>query len=227
MKILYFLLLILNGQNSTIEPDSIGNSTIPNSIEINEFLSKNNFASKEIEEEELMMNFYFAHGFNSCWGDCWRNCVWMDTIYSSSQLDSINGITYKAQNVDDFDLRTAWIEGKPDYGLGESLTMSLKTIDEKNVKISRIIFVNGYTKSLKTWENNSRVKEIKLYCNDLLIGTLKLKDTDKYQSFEIGNLLEKVDNIYKLRFEILDIYPGKKFKDTGLSAIILEGEGCG
>jgi hypothetical protein len=227
MTALYLFIIILLGQEVIIEPDKIGESTIPNSVEINEFLTKNKFKTKLLEEEETMMEFYFAHGFNSCWGDCWRNCAWVDTLFSSSELSPTNNISYDVKNIDDFDLRTAWIEGKPDYGIGESISVNLKTIEYEEVKIKNIVVVNGYTKNHNVWKNNSRIKKLRLSCNGKIIGTLSLKDTDKYQSFDIADLVTKENNQYLFKFEIVDIYPGDKFSDTGISAILFEGDGCG
>ena len=222
----YILLLVSVVQDKLIEPDRIGRSTIPDQSEIETFLSQNRFETKALEEEALQMEFFFAHGFESCWADCWRNCVWTDTTYSSSHLSSVGNISYGPQNADDSDLRTAWIENSADYGVGESLTVSMSTIESNQIKISRLIIVNGYTKSFETWRNNSRVKRLRVICNGASIGTLSLRDTDHYQSFEIGDLVSRVNNRYVFKFEVVDTYPGDKYKDTALSEILFEGVGC-
>ncbi len=227
MKVFYISLFLMLFQINLIEPDRIEFSTIPNPVQIKKFLSEHNFETKEVKEEELRFEFFFAHGFSSCWSHCWRHCSKRDTVYSSSHLSSDKDIYYGPENIDDLDLRTAWIEGKQGYGVGESLTISLSTFDLKEIRLNRIVIVNGYTKSIKTWRNNSRVKRLKVYSNSKLVGILCLKDTDKYQSFNIGNLIKKADNKYVLEFEIVDVYPGDKYKDTAISAILFEGEGCG
>jgi hypothetical protein len=45
------------------------------------------------------------------------------------------------------------------------------------------------------------------------------------QIFNVGTLGNEY-NAWKLRFEILDVYPGTKYKDTVISEIIFDGIGC-
>ncbi len=47
----------------------------------------------------------------------------------------------------------------------------------------RLSLVNGYTKSKKTYEENTRIKEMEAYINSEYQATIRLKDTPFFQAF--------------------------------------------
>jgi hypothetical protein len=128
---------------------------------------------------------------------------------ASSTLASQGTSNYKAENLFDWDPQTPWVEGKSDYGIGEHFQVDLP-YGGSNVGI-----FNGYQKSYDTWNNNSRVKKFKVYGDGRPLCYLVLKDLMGYQTFDIPK-----DNEYSTyTFEIVEVYPGVKWKDVAISEI--------
>ena len=158
------------------------------------------------------------------WYRNWRGAQ----IYASSTLLPFKGITYGAHNLHDANYRTAWVEGVPGYGIGQTITYALHPMTPS---ISIINIVNGYVKSDKSWNDNARVKTIKVYVNYIPHAILHLSDVRNEQSFSIMPISNKRMNGGRnyqsgnitITFEILDIYPGNKFQDTAISEIYFSG----
>jgi hypothetical protein len=132
---------------------------------------------------------------------------------ASSKLTQSGTITYASSNLMDWDPRTAWVEGKVDYGIGEYFEVDLAH-GSYNIAI-----FNGYQKSYDTWINNSRVKKMKVYGDNKLICYVLLKDLMGYQNFDLPT-----DEVFKkYKFEILEVYPGLKWKDVAISEITSVG----
>jgi len=230
MKFLLFILFTLNPiieKLPVLTPFEIQGKTIINQYEVDKFIEENKNLETEILEEELMMEFYFPiWGDGSCWGDCWYNCVNNASVKSKTNLKSIGTNNYSANLAHDFDLRTAWVEGANGYGIGDYLEYEISTIEEPTVKLTEIIVVNGYVKSLEAWNNNSRVKSMKMYVSDKPVAIINLEDTHAYQRINIEKYIP--DNVYvmTIRFEITDIYKGDKFSDTAITELIFNGKGC-
>lgn len=147
--------------------------------------SENNLSKSELEFYEDCLEEK---------GDYWEilgvGCSWycgggQDTLSASSELEPNNRITYSAKNIHDLNYKTAWIEGVPGYGIGESITYHIRP---QNPRITEIIIVNGYVKSEKAWRENSRVKTLKMYIDDKEYAVLKLEDTRQEQHFKVEPL---------------------------------------
>ena len=139
------------------------------------------------------------------------------TKNASSTLSSHGNYNYNVSNMTDDDPRTAWVEGKSDYGIGESFEWNLGD------DYSTTYILNGLQKSIKLWKYNSRVKTFKVYYDNVAICYLQLEDNMLIQYFNLEEILfdEKeffVEGIF--RFEIVDIYPGEKWKDVCISEIM-------
>lgn len=136
-------------------------------------------------------------------------------IQASSTLAPQGGNTYTVSNLNDGNLKTSWVEGVSGYGIGEWVEYSFGA----GTIINSITIANGYVKSQSSWENNSRVKKLKVYFNGIAFAILNLDDSRSIQSYNFlrGIGLEQRD--WTLRFEILEVYKGKKFDDTALSGI--------
>lgn len=131
---------------------------------------------------------------------------------ASSTLSSQGVNHYYSKNTYDWDPRTAWVEGKSDYGIGEYFEVDLPYGGDN------IIIFNGYQKSYSSWKNNSRVKKFKVYGDNKPICYLILNDKMGYQSFNLR------DNDYEIfRFEIVEVYKGDKWKDVAISEIASMG----
>lgn len=157
---------------------------------------------------------------------------------AESTLKSQGQNDYKIENIHDLDLTTAWIEGNPDYGIGESFTIEFDWKEDyqgfgRVYNFYGVIEVfNGYCKSEKHWIENSRIKTLKMYYNDKPICLIELVDTWQYQRLDLRKFFNEPNffpngEIYakdgdKLKFEIHDVYKGTKYKDTGLSEFVFE-----
>lgn len=168
------------------------------------------------------------------WDILGEGCSWYcdggpKEVTASSYLKSQGDNNYKPENAHDFNYKCAWIEGVDGCGIGEYL---LYTFGGAAPRITEIIVVNGYVKNKSAWENNSRVKKLKVYIDDKPYAILNLKDIRSSQTFEvepIGNaerdnmdeLIAKPD--WTLKFEILDVYKGRKYDDVAISEIYFDG----
>ncbi len=160
-------------------------------------------------------------------------CSWycggeVSDFRSSSQLPDYKGIRYSAKFAHDFDPATAWVEGKPDNGIGEFLeyTFDMRSRTEPHqLGITTIVLANGYKKSRKAWEDNARVKKMKVYVDNRPYAILDLLDSYEVQTIEIGKIMLPQRKVMKMRFEILEVYPGARFTDTAISELLFEGVG--
>lgn len=163
-----------------------------------------------------------------------KGCSWycggsVKSITASSVLKEDNGINYEPNNAHDFDKNTAWIEGKPDYGIGEFIEYCFDFSETEGYNgelgISRILLANGYKKDKQTWKNNSRVKQLKVYVNEKPYAILNLLDAFEIQTIDLGEIKFPANKETKLKFEITQVYKGNKYKDTAISLLMFEGIG--
>ena len=146
---------------------------------------------------------------------------------SSSDLPAYKDNIYIPDMAHDFDVTTAWIEGAKEYGIGEFIeyVFDMTTIEEHHLGITKIILANGYKKTNKTWVENSRVKKLKMYVDDQSFGMLELLDSFQFQTIDIDTIMLPQKKIMKIKFEIVEVYPGSKYKDTGISELLFDGVG--
>ncbi len=81
---------------------------------------------------------------------------------------------------------------------------------------------NGYEKSGQTFNENSRVKQLRVELNGRPQALLNLLDTDYIQYFGSGPI-ETVKPGDRLRFVITAVYPGTRYQDTCISDMVLDG----
>jgi hypothetical protein len=139
-------------------------------------------------------------------------------IVASSALKSQGSANYKVANIHDFNHETAWVEGVKDYGVGEWIEYQGVSGNE----IYGIKILNGYVKSDKAWSENARVKRLKVYCDGTPVCILELENSRSLQSFNVKNLFDE-QGVKTFKFEILEVYPGTKYKDTVISEIYFDG----
>jgi len=133
--------------------------------------------------------------------------------YASSCLSQQGNSSYFSKNLIDWDPRTAWVEGKSDYGIGEYFEIDLPYGG------SNIGIFNGYQKNHDAWMNNSRVKKLKVYGDGKPICFVVLSDKMGVQNFD----LPANSDFNKYKFEIVEVYPGTKWKDVAISEICSYG----
>ena len=155
---------------------------------------------------------------------------------ASSTLANQGSFSYDVQNIDDLDLKTAWIQGKNDFGIGESFSfrMDYSASHSGYAKVynfaGMIEAFNGYCKTEKGWKENSRIKTLKLTLNNTPICLIELVDTWKYQKIDLRKFFKEpihfpnapfeISDGDVLTFEIMDVYKGTKYKDTALSEFV-------
>jgi hypothetical protein len=163
-----------------------------------------------------------------------KGCSWycggdVKLISASSELKGSKKISYAPSNAHDFNKNTAWVEGNPDYGIGEFIEYCFDFREVEDYKgtlgINKILLANGYKKSKQAWENNSRVKQLKMYVNNKSFAILNLLDVFEIQTITIPEIKFSADGITKIKFEITKVYKGKKHKDTAISLLMFEGVG--
>ena len=166
------------------------------------------WGKKPIEEMGPADPWCWTH--NMCYGPMEEN------VKASTTLAPKGKVKYFAKNVCDDDPTTAWVEGNADYGVGEFLEFT-NWMPMGNGEIS---ILNGYQFSRSVWESNSRVKKFKISINGKDAYILDLGDVMGVQTFNLPANVSKVfGEVKKVRFTILETYPGLKWKDTAISGI--------
>lgn len=190
----------------------------------NELLAKENKTEPEQKELEELLNKY-GEVIHSIWDIIGGSCGWYCgggnyAIKASDSLADTDGIRYGAESANDLSYETAWVTGK-NAGIGDHIEYYF---ENKSPRITRIIISNGYMKSEAAWQNNNRVKKLKLYVNGKVRGILNLEDNRTDQVFEVGTLgHNKNGSDLVLRFEILEVYKGDKYNDTAITEIYFDG----
>ena len=117
--------------------------------------------------------------------------------------------------------------GKENYGEGEYLEYVFDTSerDEHKLGITQIIVANGYKKNKELWQDNSRVKRLKVYLNEKPFCIINLVDCYEFQKVDIDTIMLPQRGIMRLKFEIIDIYPGNKSKNTAITELLFDGIG--
>ncbi len=164
----------------------------------------------------------------SYWDIIGGGCSWYcgggpKEITASSFLKSQGENNYEPQNAHDLNFKNVWVEGVDGYGIGEYL---LYTFSASSPRITEINVVNGYVKSQIAWENNSRVKKLKMYIDEKPFVILNLQDIRGIQSFKfepIGRDVPKDQIDWTMKFEIIEVYKGKKYDDVVISEIFFDG----
>ncbi|MDD3459286.1 MAG: hypothetical protein PHO74_07410 [Weeksellaceae bacterium] len=184
------------------------------------------------EDKEILDNCDAT--YENYWDVLEQGCSWycgggLDTISATSSLKPMNDIDYSPKNIHDLSYKTAWIEGVPGDGIGESITYHFPP---HNPRITEIIVVNGYVKSPQAWRNNSRVKKLKMYVDNQAFAILNLEDSRQEQHFKFEPLghrdrqdwgtFEKKP-WWTIKFEILEVYKGDKYEDTAITEIYFDG----
>ena len=165
-----------------------------------------------VEENPVLSHFYSG------------NCSW----YCGGQIDSVTASSaladrYAAEKAHDFSIVTAWVEGVEGNGEGEYIKYAFPGTCPR---ITTVLIHNGYVKNWEVWYDNARVKRLLMYYNDEPYAILNLQDTMGLQSFDVGVLgYEDKDSApaWSIKFEILEVYPGKKYEDTAITEIYFDG----
>ncbi|QKX05034.1 hypothetical protein HN014_08930 [Aquimarina sp. TRL1] len=192
-----------------------------------------NWDNLSVAEQSLFEKY--DETYSSMWATEGDGCSWYCgagayEVQTSSALKASSNITYATQNLTDFSYQTAWVEGVDGDGIGEYIDVRFKA---EHPRVTTIRIANGYVKSKKAWKNNSRVKSLKMYVNQVPYALLHLKDVYALQSFTLPTPLGHADRSdfeklkekgdWSIRFEILSVYKGLKYEDTVISELFFDG----
>ena len=166
-----------------------------------------------VEEDRVLSHFYSG------------KCSW----YCGGQIDSVTASSaladrYAAEKAHDFSIVTAWVEGVDGNGEGEYIKYAFPGTCPR---ITTVLIHNGYVKNWDVWRDNGRVKKLLMYYNDKPYVILHLQDTANLQRFDVGILgheeRSEASPAWSIKFEILEVYPGKKYEDTVITEIYFDG----
>lgn len=137
-------------------------------------------------------------------------------VAASSQLIERNrpSDAYKAENLTDGNIATAWAEGADGAGIGEWTRFGFDTPR----KIKAIKILAGYAKTDPVYWNNNRVKKVKVIFSDGEPQIAELKDVNEFQRI----LIDRDRPTKFVKLEILEVFKGRKFDDTCISEIDFE-----
>lgn len=183
-------------------------------------------SSFDAEDQEFLRNFDETRSqtisYIGTLGDSWYNAGGPYKLSASSTLAPSPPNSYYPDNAHDFDISTAWIEGAEGYGEGEYIDYFFQA---NSPPVTEVYLHNGYLKSLTAWKNNSRVKTLKLYVDSKPKAILHLEDSRGVQKFQLGEELQSKSGDLVLRFEIVEVYKGDKYADTGFAELEFDGTG--
>lgn len=148
---------------------------------------------------------------------------------ATSTLAAQGNVRYDASNLTEESRDSVWSEGVEGLGIGESIEIKqmYMGIGDAEFTFHSICIVNGYAENETKWQENGRVKSLKLYYEDEYMGLITLEDTMKPQYIDVSPVQMKVGNGFNanFRFEIAEVYEGSKYEDTCITGIVIDFEG--
>lgn len=148
---------------------------------------------------------------------------------ASSTLANQGNVNYSASNLTSENRNSVWAEGVEGVGIGESIFIKqmYAGTGDTEFTMSNICIVNGYAQNKTKWQENGRVKSLKMYYEDEYMGLITLEDTINPQFIDVTPVQMKVGNGFEanFRFEIAEVYEGTKYEDTCLTGIVIDFDG--
>ncbi len=134
---------------------------------------------------------------------------------------------YKAENLIDGKISTAWIEGVDGTGEGEEITLHL----DDEYEITKLVIYNGFLKTKRRYTINGKVDEIMLSSNrsSTTYRVNIMHPGDNEEEFELNELGEtvietsgRVTDTIRIRIEKAE--KGSIYEDTAISEIEIYGK---
>lgn len=137
----------------------------------------------------------------------------VEDVTASSYLSEEN-IKHVPDLIMDGDTTTAWVEGIPGNGEGESITFTFGDL----YAVSDIKIWNGYQKSEDLYYKNARPAELELEFSDGSTERISLQDiASGFQEFALARHVTSY-----VKVKIISTYAGSKYEDTVISEIELQ-----
>ncbi len=148
----------------------------------------------------------------------------IERIRASSTLKGKSN-RYRAENLLDDKLETAWCEGKPGPGYGETVTITFK----KKLELGGFYFAPMFAKSFKTARQNNRVKKFSILAG----GSSAQVTVDRFEHNECGPAPNNCNELVKwqavffpgglkvksLTLRIDEVEKGTKYDDSCISRL--------
>lgn len=133
---------------------------------------------------------------------------------SASSYLNEGSIIYKPELINDGNVRTAWVEGAKDDGIGEWIKLS----DQLEQSLMGLKIINGYASSSELYNKNNRAKKIRIeFSNGSYIDKDLIDGIMDFQAISFNGL---VKTSY-IKITLLEVYRGSQYRDTCLSEVIL------
>jgi hypothetical protein len=139
-----------------------------------------------------------------------------DLYCASSILDPQFGNQYGVRNLFSGDSSTAWVEGRPGTGIGETVTVEF----DSHRLVKSLVVHNGYQKSQDIYQKNGRVRRLRVVFSSGNSQTFTLQDRQGAQTLT----LDRPERAYWVLLVIDDVYPGSRYTDTALSKVLVTSE---
>ena len=138
----------------------------------------------------------------------------ISSVTATSYLEEKEyNIKHLPEFVVDGDLNTAWVEGKDDQGVGETIVLNFN----EDCVINGFLIYAGYQKSSSLYEKNSRPSLIEVFFSDGSTEEFVVYDINGEQKITLSS--PRISN--SVSFTILDVYSGDTYTDTAISEISL------
>ena len=131
------------------------------------------------------------------------------TASASSELSSTRSRTFGIDNTLDGDPGTAWNDGAPGPGVGQTLTYRFS----RRVNVTSIRLLNGSGDSDARFKENARISEVRVTTDDGSV-TVGFADTRLPQEVHGEFGITAV-----VTLEVLSVYPGSRYEDLAVSEI--------
>lgn len=104
-----------------------------------------------------------------------------------------------------------WCEGVVGYGIGETVTLHFKPA----LRLQEFAILNGYSKTPGSFQDNSRVKRLRIQTSDGFATIVTLPDKPDEHVVKLPRPVKP----QWVRFSIVDVYPGDRGSDTCIAGI--------
>lgn len=184
------------------------------------------FNREDIPKLYRFLNFYFMSSafdvstlpflflFDNSEAYIWKNSI---VSYDASSFLKERNTSYHPENMRTLD-GNPWASANG-YGIGDSLFLIADVFTSFKIAI-----YNGFQSKKKClYKQNSRAKKIEVINLDTLERKIyELQDTPEKQEILIQNKNDNNNLVGRYKIQILEVYPGSKYKDLCIQAIIAE-----
>lgn len=136
---------------------------------------------------------------------------------ATSHLPPVGDHVYVPGNVRGYGRSSAWVEGVPGDGVGESLTLTL----EKPAKIASLALVNGYATSEALYYANGRAEELEVSVNGGKPFTVQIPDEYLATEYFYVDLPASKELVKTVKLTLAKVRPGSKYQDTAITKVVL------